>query len=327
MPLMATMNAPPDAHLLQTASWMQFQEALGKKSFVNSGAGWSYHAVLEKSEPVFGRSSSRLYVPYGPIAKDAKALGQALISLKELAIEQKASYIRVEPYPHFDRLTLKKLGLYKSLRDSQPDMTWVLDLSPSENELLMGMTSLNRRVWRRRSEFGLSFEEDSSPKGQKDFAKFIRVISERTRAIPRSPEYMATLLETFGKEKSDIVFCLHNGRRLAGALYADDVENKTRYYLYAGSVDEAKKHSCGSALLCYLIFDAKAKGMKHFDFFGVIPAEIKSHPYAGYSAFKRTFGGHDVNFSGTWELPINKTWHTAIRFSRSVTKTIKKNHP
>jgi lipid II:glycine glycyltransferase (peptidoglycan interpeptide bridge formation enzyme) len=203
-------------------------------------------------------------------------------------------------------------------------MTWVLDLSASEDELLMGMTSLNRRVWRRRGEFGLSFEEDSSAKGQKEFAKFIEIISKRTNTIPRSPEYMATLLETFGQDKSGIVFCLHKGKRLAGALYVDDLENKTRYYLYAGSVEEAKKYSCGSALLCYLIFGAKAKGMERFDFFGVIPEGIKNHPYTGYSAFKRTFGGHDVNFSGTWELPINKTSHAVIRLGRLTAKAIKK---
>ncbi len=311
-------------HLTQTKDWMRFQEALGRKTFASNGNGWSYRAVLEESEPVLGKSSTRLYVPYGPVASSPKALTEALKSLQELAVSQKASYVRVDPYPYFEKSTLKKLGLYKNPRDLQPNMTWVLDLSPSEDELLMGMTSLNRRVWRRREEFGLSFEVDSSPKGQKDFAGFMQVISKRTHTIPRSPEYMATLLETFGKEKSDIVFCLHNGKRLAGALYADDVENKTRYYLYAGSVEEAKKHSCGSALLCYLIFEAKAKGLKHLDFFGVIPEGVKNHPYTGYSAFKRTFGGHDVNFSGTWELPINKTSHATIRFGRRIAKTIKK---
>ena len=311
-------------HLTQTKDWMRFQEALGRKTFEASGDGWSYRAALEKSEPVLGKSSTRLYATYGPVAKDVKSLNEALNSLKNLAISQKASYIRVDPYPYFEESELKKLGLRKNLRDLQPNMTWILDLHPSEDELLMGMTSLNRRIWRRRQEFGLSFEEDSSPKGRNEFAKFIEIISKRTNTIPRSPQYMATLLETFGHDKSGIVFCLHDGKRLAGALYVDDLENKTRYYLYAGSVEEAKKYSCGSALLCYLIFGAKAKGMEHFDFFGVIPEGIKNHPYTGYSAFKRTFGGHDVNFSGTWELPINKTSHAVIRLGRLAAKAIKK---
>lgn len=313
----------PASHLTQTKTWMQFQEALGRKTFEDSGAGWSYRAVLEKSEPVLGRSSTRLYVPYGPTVKDTLALGLALKSLRELAVTQKASYIRVDPYPLFEKTELRKLGLLKNLRDSQPNMTWVLDLTSSEDELLMNMTSLNRRVWRRRAEFGLNFEQDNSTKGQKDFDEFMQITGRRTSTIQRDYAYMNKLLKTFG-EASGIVFCLYGGQRLAGALFVDDLENKTRYYLYAGSIEEAKKHSCSSALLCYLIFDAKEKGLKHLDFFGIIPADIKNHPYAGYSAFKRTFGGRDVNYSGTWEMPIAHVSHSVIRFGRRAAKTLKK---
>lgn len=310
------------SHLLQSDDWMRFQVALGRKTFAASGAGWSYRAVLERSEPVLGKSSTRLYTPYGPVADSAKSLGASLKSLRELAIVEGASYVRVDPFPYFEKSALKKLGLHKNLRDSQPNMTWILELNPSEDELLMGMTSLNRRVWRRHDEFGLSFEEDSSQKGQKDFEKFMQITGKRTSSIPRSYDYMAKLLETFG-ENSGLVFCLHSGKRLAGALFVDDLENKTRYYLYASSVEEAKKHSCSSALLCYLIFGAKSKGLKHLDFFGIIPEHIKNHPYTGYSTFKRSFGGRDVNFSGTWELPIAHVAHSAIRLGRRVAKVIK----
>jgi len=323
IPAMPIKTNSPARHLTQTHTWMQFQEALGRKTFEDSGTGWSYSAALEESEPVLGRSSTRLYVPYGPIAKDSGALETALESLRKLAVSHKASYVRVDPYPYFKKPELKRLGLRKNLRDSQPNMTWILDLGPSEDELLANMTSLNRRIWRRRAEFGLSFEEDSSPKAQKDFDKFMYITGKRTSSIPRSYDYMATLLQTFG-ENCGIVFCLHGGKRLAGALFVDDVENKTRYYLYAGSVEEAKKHSCSSALLCYLIFGAKNKGLKHLDFFGIIPENIRDHPYTGYSDFKRSFGGRYVGFSGTWELPIARSAHTAIRLGRRVAKVIKK---
>lgn len=302
---------------------MLFQQALGRKTFEASGAGWSYRAFLEKSEPVLGRSSTRIYAAYGPVADSIKSLNVALKSLKDLAVAEGASYVRVDPYPFFEKSALKKLGLHKNPRDLQPNMTWILDLDPSEDELLMGMTSLNRRVWRRREEFGLSFEEDTSSAGQTDFAKFIETVARRTSTIPHTKDYMATLLQTFG-DKAGIAFCLHGGKRLAGALYVDDHENKTRYYLFAGSEEEAKKYSCSSALLCYLILEAKAKGLKHLDFFGIIPEGVTNHPYAGYSAFKRTFGGRNVHFSGTWELPIARVSHTAIRLGRRVAKLLKK---
>jgi len=311
-----------NSNLLQSDKWMRFQELMGRQTFKASGPGWSYRAILERSEPFLDKSSKRLYVPYGPVAVSAGSLSKAMDSLKELAVSQKAGYVRIEPYPYFDKPTLKKLRLHKNLRDSQPKLTWVLDLRPSEDELLMDMTSLNRRVWRRHKEFGLSFESDSNAEGQNDFDKLMKTTASRTSSIFRGPEYISKLLSVFG-DSSGIVFALHSGKRLAGAVYIDDVDTRTRYYMYAGSVDDAKKHNCSSALLNFLIFDAKRKGLERFDFFGVSPSAEPKHEWAGYSAFKRSFGGEDFCLSGTWELPVKKLSHAVVRTARRVVKTLK----
>ncbi len=319
---MSAKSTTPSSSLLQSEEWMQFQRLLGRQTFERSGADWSYHAILENSEPFLGKSTKRLYVPYGPISKDSKSLHEALNSLRDLAIVEKASYVRIEPSPYFDKQALKKLGLHKNLRNSQPDLTWVLDLRPREDELLMNMTSLNRRVWRRRKEFGLSFECDSSIQGQKDFDKLMKTTASRTSSVFHGPDYITKLLSVFGGS-AGIVFALHSGKRLAGAVFVDDLKTKTRYYMYAGSVEEAKKHSCSSALLNFLIFDAKDKKLEQFDFFGVSPSTKPKHPWAGYSAFKRSFGGQDVPSSGTWEFPIKELPHAGIRFGRRIVKTLK----
>lgn len=323
-PLMSTDNISLESHLLQNDDWMRFQSTLGRQTFSAKGEGWSYNAVLENSEPVLGKSSKRIYVPYGPIARDAQALANSLDSLQKLALTNKASYVRVEPYPYFDKPTLKNLGLRKNLRNSQPDLTWVLDLRPSEEELLMSMTSLNRRVWRRHEEFGLSFLADSGVESQKDFDGLMKTTASRTSSVFHDKKYIADLLSVFG-DKAGIVFCLYAGKRLAGALFIDDQKTKTRYYMYAGSVEEAKKHNCSSALLNFLIFDAKSKGMKNFDFFGVSPSSASKHPWAGYSTFKRSFGGQDVLYSGSWELPVKRFQHITIRVGRRVAKVLKVN--
>lgn len=319
---MATDNTSSRLHLLQSDEWMRFQELLGKATFKAKGADWSYSAILENSEPLLGKSSKRIYAPYGPKADNFESLSTAVASLKELAVAEGASYVRVEPYPYFDKPTLKKLGFHKNLRNSQPDLTWILDLSPSDDDLLMNMTSLNRRIWRRHKEFGLSFETDSSAQGQKDFDKLMKTTATRTSSIFHTPDYISKLLEAFGKN-AGIVFCLHSGKRLAGALFVDDQKTKTRYYMYAGSVEEAKKHSCSPGLLSFLIFEAKKNGMKFFDFFGVSPSSASKHPWAGYSAFKRSFGGQDVQFSGTWEIPVKSFSHKTIRIARRVAKVLK----
>lgn len=79
-------------HFLQSAAWQQFQESLGRTTFRDSGPGWEYLAILERST-----GNSRLYCPYGPTAKDEQSLAAALDSLIQLGKKHRATFLRVEP--------------------------------------------------------------------------------------------------------------------------------------------------------------------------------------------------------------------------------------
>jgi lipid II:glycine glycyltransferase (peptidoglycan interpeptide bridge formation enzyme) len=107
-------------------------------------------------------------------------------------------------------------------------------------------------------------------------------------------------------------------------LFFDDHSAKTRYYAHAGSFDEARKLQANSPLLTYLIIDAKKSGMKIFDFYGVSPANEPSNPWAGFSKFKRSFGGYDKKFSGTWEFPLNKLNYKILNTGRKLAGKIKR---
>jgi lipid II:glycine glycyltransferase (peptidoglycan interpeptide bridge formation enzyme) len=63
-----------------------------------------------------------------------------------------------------------------------------------------------------------------------------------------------------------------------------------------------------------MIFDAKARGKQHFDYYGVAPPHApKTHKWAGFSQFKRSFGGREVEYAGTWEIPIKLARYQAYR--------------
>lgn len=66
-------------HFLQSTAWQAFQESLGRTTFRDSGPGWEYLAILERST-----GNSRLYCPYGPTADDEHSLAAALDSLAQL---------------------------------------------------------------------------------------------------------------------------------------------------------------------------------------------------------------------------------------------------
>ena len=54
-----------------------------------------------------------------------------------------------------------------------------------------------------------------------------------------------------------------------------------------------------------LILDAKAKGLKYVDLFGIAPEDEPDHEWAGFTKFKKSFGGESVTYPGTWDVPVN----------------------
>ena len=95
---------------------------------------------------------------------------------------------------------------------------------------------------------------------------------------------------------------LHGGP-IAAALAYDSAD--TRTYAHAALDDTHRKLSAGIPLLVTLMADAQEKGLKHVDLWGVAPADQPDHKWAGFTAFKKSFGGREIAYPGTWDLPVN----------------------
>ena len=69
-----------------------------------------------------------------------------------------------------------------------------------------------------------------------------------------------------------------------------------------------------------MIFDAKAAGKKIFDFWGITTSEDPKDPWYGFSKFKKSFGGYQIDYAGTYDLPINKVKYLAYSLLRPINK-------
>lgn len=306
-------------HALQSNEWMDFQTKLGKKTINGFGDGWSVNAVLEDGHSkLFGRMK-RLYAPYGPHAESLSALREALKFLELAAKENGASYVRVEPTQYFTPKEMSSLGCKKSHKDYQPGLTNVVDLTKDSESLIASMDYEMRRLSRQLDKRGFTFEISYEVKDIEDLLSMMNTTSERTSAVFREADYLRTELDTLGPSKNvAVAYAINGGKRVSGVLFYDDFVNKTRYYFHAGSTDESRKLGGNPAAVLHLIFNAKESGQERFDLFGVSPSGATDHRWAGFSKFKRDFGGEDLQYSGTWELPVDKLKYTVMSLSRSI---------
>lgn len=309
------------SHFFQSEPWADFQKALGKQIINRSGDGWQYIAVKEEGYGRIGQFFHRLYVPYGPSYTDNKALKNALADLEKTARENKVDYIRVEPVCLNPDKALAKIqpGYSRLKRPFQPQLTLILDLNRPFEEVLKGIAYNNRQRWNKAVQNGLTFSISNKVEDIGQFLKMMAATSQRTRAAFHPNSYFKVLLSILGpKNAAYVAYAYYDKEPLTGILVCDDMVAKTRYYLYAGSYDKARKYNANAPLLTYLIKDAHQKGLLNFDMFGISPLNEPNHRWAGFSQFKRSFGGYEKAYSGTWEKPVRPLRYKVLSAARKL---------
>ncbi|HEU5187104.1 MAG TPA: peptidoglycan bridge formation glycyltransferase FemA/FemB family protein [Candidatus Saccharimonadales bacterium] len=298
-------------HFTQSSHWAAVQSALGKKIFFASGSGWQCLAIFEA-----GALGSRVYAPYGPTAANARAFDVALSALKQLAKQEQAAYIRVEPHGALTAKQLQVRGLKQAPKDHQPRYTWVQDLAKPQEELLSQMSSTNRNLYRTASKKGLTFKQSRTVGDLPIFLDMIHEVAKHTGIKPYGDQtFQAIASALLPRNAAKLYIASHNNKPVASALVYDSPT--TRYYAHAASYHEARKLHPGSPLLSTMIFDAKAAGQTEFDFFGIAPPHQPNHRWSGFTHFKQSFGGHAKTYLGTWELPTKTLHYAAYRLAHT----------
>ncbi|MBP9812912.1 GNAT family N-acetyltransferase [Candidatus Saccharibacteria bacterium] len=310
-------------HLFQTEAWGQVQRALGKKIVSKEGLGWSYQAVIGPSPGKIGRYVKTVYLPYGPTFDSLEALKIALSDAYDLSRQQNADQIIIEPYNIGPDIQIQSvMAYYKRVKDRQPTLTLITDLSKPWEEVLLGMSKTNRYQWRYIERDQLDFSITTDPSELGDFFKMMTETSKRTGAVFYGSNYYKTIIEVLGPlGLAGVAYGYHGKNKLVGSLFVDDIQAKRRYYLYAGSYDSMRsiKYPLNAALVTYLQKDAQDKGLLSLDYFGVAPPEAPAdHKWYGLSKFKRSLGGSDFATLGTWARDLNKPKMVLVKFSQKL---------
>ncbi len=291
-------------HFLQSEAWGAFQESLGRTVIHRSGDGWEYRAILES-----GTGNTRLYLPYGPSYTTEDALRAAINDLHIVAREYKADFVRVEPQDDSSVSTLQELKFRRvTYQQLNPEHTLVLNLTQDEAVLLAGMKPNTRNLVRTYANKGLRIEKSQDPADILVLTSHLRHVARRNHIQTHSEAYFkaqaASLLPT-GNAALYIAKLADTGEPIAATLvYMDDA---TAYYAHAAADDSYRRLNAPAALLGYAIIDAKRSGKTSFDFYGITTGSDPNHPWAGFTKFKKSFGGEEVAYAGAWDLPIR--WH------------------
>ncbi len=314
-------------NLLQSRAWEKYAKSEGRETIWRDGDGYEALAIVQ--ETPLGKY---LFCPYGPAItgaekketgeaereRELRALDFALDSLRAAARERGAFFVRIEPTVAFSEAELKERGLVKS-HDIEPAHTWVIDLTQAEEEILDGIEKTKVRHWRNHGKKGITIRTSTDPEEITILASLLQKVGERDNFTPQDAKHLKGQMEA---GFATLYIAEYEGKAIAASLVYD--YDGVRYYAHAGADDEYKKLTAGTILLVEMIMDARRMGAKRFDFWGITTSEDPKHPWYGFTQYKKSFGGYEVDYAGTWDLPMSKMKYRIYQMIRKVNRGLRK---
>lgn len=299
---------------LNSWNWGEFQKKLKNKI-------WRW-GIFEKKillslvliVKIEAKRGSFLFLPHSPTIDEnffsrKKEIFNFLIeNLKFLAKREKVTFLRIAPLlenKKENQEIFKDLGFREAPIHIHPEVTWELNISPSEEDLLKNMRKTTRYLIRKAQNTPeIEILEEKSLEGLEKFNEIYKITKERHKFVPFPFDYLQKEFFTFLKE-NQVFLLLGNYKKetVAGGIFI--VWQKICFYHHGASSQKYPKIPVSYLLIWRAIQKAKQLGCERFNFWGISPTENPKHPWAGLTLFKMGFGGEKKEYLKTQDLPLS----------------------
>lgn len=249
-----------------------------------------------------------LYCPYGPMSSvwDEELVADLEAFFRPLAEKYGCSFVRLDndqvkaapgkkPIP-------SKIARTASL---QPRAEWVLDISPSEEEIWMGFhkhARYNVRLAERANAVVALYKPSEAP--LETFYNLMQATGDRDSFGIFDKSYYGSYLKTLSDDEGFLVMVTIDGRPAAAGLFV--TYDRQAHYVFAGSSNDFRKIAPAYSVIWAAMKEAKKRGCTLLNFGGVTD-DVKGHDLGGVTGFKKRFGGQRVEHENPIDF-IYKPW-------------------
>jgi lipid II:glycine glycyltransferase (peptidoglycan interpeptide bridge formation enzyme) len=265
---------------------------------------------------VNAKRGSFLLVPHGPVFTvqssklKIKSLEILLGKLKEIAKQEKCSFIRVAPI--FERneenvKIFKDLGFRRAPIQTHPEDTWKLDISLSEDELLKNMRKTTRYLIKQaQKNKDIEIFQTQKLEDLEIFDELHKQVSKTQKFIPFSIKYLKNEFLAFSADNQvSLFFGKYKGEVVAVSFVV--FWSGIGFYHHAALLPKFRKIPIAYLLQWEAIKQAKKRGCSLYDFWGYV--DNPKHPWYGPTLFKMGFGGYSKHYVKTQDFVLSsKYW-------------------
>lgn len=247
-----------------------------------------------------------LHLRHGPALLNFEKDFDYLIShVKQIAKEKGASFIRISPlleskeinFAFFKQRKFKKAPIH----NMDAEMCSILDIRKPEEELLKEMRKSHRYLIKKAKNLNIELIKSKRKEDVDTFLNLYKDFSSQKKFVAHRG--VAEEVEVLSKgDEVLLLFAKYENKIISGVLI--DFVGPIGIYHHAASNIEYKNIPSNYFLLWEAILEAKKRGKKFFNLWGIAPENKNNHPWSGFTLFKIGFGGERVEFIHAMDLPL-----------------------
>lgn len=298
-----------DANFLQSWAWGDFHEAR-KKTVVRRIALDNDDKIIASyvGQVETAKRGTYMAIAGGPIMDwSNKKLREAVFAdIKEQAEKNHCVFVRIRPQiveNEKNRALFKQLGLKPAPMYLSVEYAGILDISKPEEEILAGASQGLRRKIRKAQKNNITVTTSTDPKEIKTFYKIQLETAARQKFVEFSEDFLRKQFEAFAKYDEVKLYTAKLGDEILAQNFMIFYGNEASYH-YGVSTELGTKYSGAPLLHMQAMRDARERGIKRYNFWGITAENDTKHRFYGVSQFKRSFGVEELIYLHAHDLVI-----------------------
>lgn len=322
------VTSHPEANFLQSWDFYKFYKSRGneivrriavddKNKIIAAYAGVVEHA----------KRGRHLAIAGGPILDwdDQKLVKKIFADIREQGKTNRCVFVRVRPQLELSDHSLqlfRQLGLKKAPMYLSVEYAGVLDLNKDEDEIMKGMRQRLRRALRKGAKNNIEIETSTDPADIHTFYEIQLQTARRHDFVSFSEDFLTKQFAAFAPHGEAVLYTAKHDGEILAQNFMIFYGNEASYH-YGVSSELGTKLSGAPLLHMQAMRDARERGIKRYNFWGIVGEDETKHRFYGVSVFKRGFGVDELKYTPAHDLIINKSAYLKTKIIETIRKKVR----
>ncbi|MBQ2643624.1 peptidoglycan bridge formation glycyltransferase FemA/FemB family protein [Candidatus Saccharibacteria bacterium] len=304
------VTSHPEANFLQSWDFYEFHKNRGKKIVRRAMVDdkneiiAAYAGVVETA-----KRGTYMAIAGGPIVdyNDKKLVREIFADIYRAGKEAGCVFVRIRPQLPLSDESLRlmqELGLKRAPMYLSVEYAGILNLEKSEKEILAGASQGFRRKLRKAEKNNIEIVANAEKWSIEEFCKLEKKHAERQKYVAFSSSFLTKQFEAFAKNNEVLIYTAKKDGEILAQNFMIFYGAEASYH-YGVSSQLGTKYSAAPLLHMAAMREARKRGCKRYNLWGIVGLEEKSHRFYGVSEFKRSFGCEELKYTPAHDMILS----------------------